>query len=72
MLRVSEVHSTFWIAEAHLRSALFRQESRFPYVSLLYKRGCPIQDDQNWLKHTVIRNIKGQMSLGTKEVRRLR
>jgi len=71
MLRVSEVHSTFWIAEAHLSSALFRQESRFPYVSLLYKRGCPIQDDQNWLRHSVIRNIEGQMALGTKEIRRL-
>lgn len=70
MLRVCEVHSTFWIAEAHLRSALFRQESRFPYVSLLYKRGCPVEDDQNWLKHSVIRNVDGQMTLGTKEVRR--
>jgi len=71
LLRVSEVHSTFWIAEAHLRAALFRQESRFPYVSLLYKRGCPVEDDENWLKHSVIRNIDWQMTIGTKEVKRL-
>jgi succinate dehydrogenase/fumarate reductase flavoprotein subunit len=71
LLRVSEVHSTFWIAEAHLRAALFRQESRFPYASLLYKRGCPLEDDQNWLKHSVIRNIDWQMTIGTKEVKRL-
>jgi succinate dehydrogenase/fumarate reductase flavoprotein subunit len=71
MLRASEVHATFWIAEAHLRSALLRQESRFPYVSLLYKRGSPVEDDRHWLVHSVIRSIEGQMRLGTKEVRRL-
>ena len=71
MLRVSEVHSTFWVAEAHLRSALARQESRAPYVSLLYKRGCPVEDDAHWLKHSLIRDVDGQMVLGTKDVKRL-
>lgn len=71
MLRVSEVQSVFFVAEAHLRCALFRKESRSSLVSILYKRDYPEQDDKNWLKHTVIRNIAGEMTLGIKEVKRL-
>jgi succinate dehydrogenase/fumarate reductase flavoprotein subunit len=71
MLRVSEVHSTFWIAKAHLTCALARKESRSPYVSVFYKRGYPGEDNENWRKHSVIRNEDGQMIHGTQEVRRL-
>lgn len=71
MLRVSEVQSVFFVAEAHLRCALFRKESRSSLVSILYKRDYPKQDDENWLKHTVVRNIAGEMTLGTKEIKRL-
>ncbi|MBA7651288.1 hypothetical protein ES703_59105 [subsurface metagenome] len=71
MLRVSEVQSVFFVAEAHLRCALFRKESRSSLVSILYKRDYPEQDDKNWLKHTMIRNIAGEMTLGIKEVKRL-
>ena len=71
MLRVAEVHSVFFVAEAHLQSALFRKESRSPTVSILYKRQYPDQDDKNWLKHTVVRNTKNGMIIDTKEVKRL-
>ncbi len=71
MLRVQEVHAAFWIAQAHLKSALFRKESRSPYVSILYKRGYDFQDDKNWLKHSVLRNDNGQMVVDTKTVKRI-
>jgi succinate dehydrogenase/fumarate reductase flavoprotein subunit len=71
MLRVSEVQSVFFVAQAHLKCALFRKESRSSLVSILYKRGYPKQDDKDWLKHTVVRNVAGEMTLGTKEVKRL-
>ena len=71
MLRVSEVYSTFFVAKAHFTCALERKESRSPYVSIFYKRGHPDQDDENWLKHSVVKNIDGHMIYGTKAVRRL-
>ena len=71
MLRVAEVHSVYFVAEAHLQSALFRQESRSPTVSILYKRQYPDQDDKNWLKHTVVRNSEDGMTIDKKDVKRL-
>ena len=71
MLRSSEVQSVFFLAEAHLRSALYRKESRSPTVSILYKRQWPQQDDKNWLKHTVLRNKNRGMNLSKKKVKRL-
>jgi succinate dehydrogenase/fumarate reductase flavoprotein subunit len=71
LLRVSEVHSVFFIAEASLRGGFLRKESRSPTVSIFYKRQYPDPDDRNWLKHTVVRNRGGEMQFGTKEVRRM-
>lgn len=72
MMRVSEVKAVFYNIEAHLRAALFRKESRYSSTSaILYKTDHPKQDDKNWLKHTLIRNVGGEMTLGTKEVKRL-
>ena len=71
MLRVGEVRSTFWIAKAHLTCALERKESRSPYVSVFYKRDHPDRDDENWRKHSVLRNEDGRMVYGTKGVKKL-
>ncbi len=71
MMRVCEVDSVFFIAEAFLSAALFRKESRQNKCSLLYKTEYPERDDTNWLKHTVIRNVDGEMKLSKKDVKRL-
>lgn len=72
MLRVSEVKSVFFIAEVFLRCALFRKETRHPIrSSILYKSDYPERDDASWLKHTLVRNVDGELTLGTKEVKRL-
>ena len=71
MMRVSEVKSVFTNVEAFLRAALFRKESRAPMASLLCKTEYPERDDANWLKHTLIRCINGELTISTKEVRRL-
>lgn len=71
MMRVSEVKAVFTTGEAFLRGALFRKESRAPMASLLHKTESPTRDDANWLKHTLFRHLKGEMTLSTKEVKRL-
>ena len=72
MMRVSEVNAVFTIVKLFLRAALFRKESRvIDSLSILYKTDYPEQDDENWLKHSVIRNVDGEMKLSTKEVKRL-
>ena len=72
MMRVSEVNAIFTNVECHLRSALFRKESRHAETpTILYKTDYPESDNNNWLKHTVARNVAGEMTLATKEVKRL-
>ena len=71
IMRVSEVKAIFDAVEIYLRSALFRKESRAPMASLLRKTEYPNRDDANWLKHTLIRCVNGEMTLSTKEVKRL-
>jgi succinate dehydrogenase/fumarate reductase flavoprotein subunit len=72
MLRASEVNAIFYIAEAHLRAALFRKESRHTaQCMMLHKTDYPNRNDENWLKHTVIRNVNGKMMLDVKDVKRL-
>lgn len=71
MLRASEVKAVFTNVEAYLRAALFRKESRAPMASLLRKTEYPARDDANWLKHTLLRYVNGEMTLSTKDVRRL-
>jgi succinate dehydrogenase/fumarate reductase flavoprotein subunit len=71
MMRASEVKSVFLLVEACLKAALFRKESRASAMSILSKTGYPDRDDKNWLKHTLIRNVNGEMDLRTKDVKRL-
>jgi succinate dehydrogenase/fumarate reductase flavoprotein subunit len=71
MMRVSEVKTVFTVVEAFLRAALFRKESRHMTTSILHKTEYPDRDDKNWLKHTVIRNVDGDMKLTTMNVKRL-
>lgn len=71
MMRASEVKAVFVVVEAFLRAALFRKESRKLACTILHKTEYPERDDKNWLKHTLIRNLEGQMTLSTREVKRL-
>lgn len=72
MLRVSELKAITFMVEALLGAALFRKESRRNNCSLLYKTEYPERDDKNWLKHTVIRNVNGEINFSTKDVKRLK
>jgi succinate dehydrogenase / fumarate reductase flavoprotein subunit len=71
MMRVSEVQAVAVVVEAFLRSALFRKESRQNTCSILYKTEYPERDDKNWLKHTLLQNVGGEMKLSTRDVKRL-
>lgn len=72
MLRVSEVRAVFTIVELFLRAALFRKESRvIDSLSIIYKTDHPQQDDENWMRHTLIRNVAGEMKISATEVKRL-
>jgi succinate dehydrogenase/fumarate reductase flavoprotein subunit len=71
MMRVSEVNSTFFMVEAFLRSASFRKESRQNSCCIVHKTDYPEPDNEKWLKHTVIQNLNSEMTLSTKEVKRL-
>ena len=72
MMRISEVNTVFMLVEAFFRAALHRKESRIiSPLSIFYKSDYPKQDDKNWLKHTVIRNSDDEMTLETKNVKRL-
>jgi succinate dehydrogenase/fumarate reductase flavoprotein subunit len=71
MMRASEVRAVYTMVEAFLRSALFRKESRQNSCTIFYKTDYPEQDDRNWLKHTVIRNVDGKMELSKGDVKRL-
>jgi succinate dehydrogenase/fumarate reductase flavoprotein subunit len=72
MMRASEVNAIFSNVECHLKAALFRKESRHAETpTIFYKTDYPETDDNNWLKHTVIRNLAGEITLTTKEVKRL-
>lgn len=72
MMRVPEVEGVFLVVEAFLRASLFRKESRQNPCSLFYKTEYPERDDKNWLKHTLIQNVDGEMKLSKKDVQRLR
>lgn len=72
MVRVSEVQASFHNIECLLRAGLFRKETRIPgRASILYKTDYPEIDNTNWLKHTVIRNMNGEIAISTKPVNRL-
>ncbi|MFQ5710825.1 MAG: FAD-binding protein [Candidatus Geothermarchaeales archaeon] len=56
-----EVHSMLDVAEAVLRSALLRGESRGAH----YREDFPERDDEKWLRHVVVRLEEGEMKLST-------
>jgi succinate dehydrogenase / fumarate reductase flavoprotein subunit len=51
LLEAIELESLLGLAEAILVSAMNRQESRGAH----YREDYPERDDQNWLKHTLVR-----------------
>lgn len=73
MVRVSEVHASFLNIECFLRAGLFRKETRIPgRASIFYKTDHPDKDDTNWLKHTLINYLDGELKISTKPVKRLK
>jgi succinate dehydrogenase/fumarate reductase flavoprotein subunit len=71
MMRVSEVKAIFTVVETCLRASLFRKESRISKASMFHKTEYPERDDKNWLKHSLIRNVAGEMRVSTKSVKRM-
>lgn len=63
-LRVAnETRNMVFVAEAHLRSAMARKETR-----TILREDYPYEDNVNWLKWIDIKNKDGQMELSTRDV----
>ncbi len=58
-----EASNIAFVAENHLRSAIFRTESR-----IMVREDYPYVDNQNWLKWVTIRNENGKTVMGTEDV----
>ena len=73
MVRASEVYAIFQNIECHLRAGFYRKETRNPLrSSIFYKSDYPEKDDKKWLKHTLLRNIDGEIFVSSKPVKRLK
>ena len=59
------------MAEMHVRSALFRTESRVLPAAIHYRVDYPEADDENWRKHTVLKREKGEIKISTRELKKL-
>lgn len=62
--RAIELSAMFTAAELIAESALFREESRGAHN----RRDFPERDDDNWLKHTLVKLEKGQIRMATTPV----
>ncbi|MBT9259592.1 MAG: FAD-binding protein [Clostridiales bacterium] len=61
LLSVLELENMLELAHVIIESALFRTESRGAH----YRTDYPERDDENWLKHTLVRYRDGQHELST-------
>jgi succinate dehydrogenase/fumarate reductase flavoprotein subunit len=64
LVKANEAVNMLLIAEAILRSALFREESRCYH----FREDYPLQDNKNWLKWVTIKLEEGQFNLATKDI----
>ncbi|HYB20987.1 MAG TPA: FAD-binding protein [Thermodesulfobacteriota bacterium] len=64
LIDVLDLDNMLLMAELITVSALSRKESRGAH----YRADFPVQDDQNWEKHTVIREENGKMILASRPV----
>lgn len=64
LVEAVEVPMMLDTAEVMLRAALFREESRGNH----YREDFPHQDDENWLCHTLIQKVEGELRIAKKEV----
>ncbi|MCL5961492.1 MAG: FAD-dependent oxidoreductase [Chloroflexi bacterium] len=65
LVQANEVRNLLLVGEMMARAALVRTESRWYHRRTDY----PARDDQNWLKHVVIRREAGEMKLTTRPVK---
>jgi succinate dehydrogenase/fumarate reductase flavoprotein subunit len=71
LVRSVEVKAIMDMAEMHMRSALFRKETRIVPLSVHYNIDYPETDDENWRVHTVLTRENGKMKLSKGELRKL-
>ncbi len=65
LLTYFEVRNMLDLAPAVITSALHRKESRGPHFRTDY----PLKDNKNWLKHTIVRSVNGDLEVSTEPVR---
>lgn len=65
LLAVLELGSMLDVAHTILLGAINRTESRGAH----FRRGFPERDDKNWLRHTLVTKVDGEMKIEYKEVK---
>lgn len=71
LVRSVEVKAIVDMAEMHMRSAIFRTESRDNASTLHYRVDYPETDNENWRKHTVLQMENSEIRLDTRELNKL-
>ena len=64
LVKANEAVNMLLIAEAILRSSLYREESRGYH----FREDYPLQDNKNWLKWVTIKLEDGQFKLAAKDI----
>ena len=71
LVRSLEVKAIVDMAEMHMRSALFRTESRILPAAIHYRVDYPDSDNENWRKHTVLKRENGEIKISTRGLKKL-
>jgi succinate dehydrogenase/fumarate reductase flavoprotein subunit len=66
LFRKKELENGALVLKAILRGSLLRKESRGSF----FRSDFPDQDDQNWIKNTCYRLVKGELQITHRPVKR--